>query len=56
MKCQEEYESCCSIKCKDFNQLPKEQQTELRKTVEFNGTKFGKGRYKAHHKDEQLEI
>lgn len=55
-KCKSEYESCCSIKCKDFTHLPEAQQTELRKTVEFNGTKFGKGRYKAHHKDEQLEI
>ena len=54
--CAEKYESCCSVKCKDFTHLPQEQQVELRKTVEFNGTKFGKGRYKAHKKDDPLQI
>jgi len=54
--CQKELEACCSMKCKDFIALPKEQQTELRKSIEFNGTKFGKGRYKAHHKNDTLEL
>jgi len=54
--CAVEYESCCSNKCKDFNALPEEQREELRKTMEFNGTKFGKGRYKAHHKEERLTV
>lgn len=54
--CQSEYNSCCSSKCKDFIQLDEDKQLELRKTIEFNGTKFGKGRYKAHHKDDQLEL
>ncbi len=54
-KCQSELSGCCSKKCQSFNELPEEQKLELRKTTEFNGTKFGKGRYKAHRKDEKLE-
>ncbi|NNE25795.1 MAG: rhodanese-related sulfurtransferase [Saprospiraceae bacterium] len=54
--CKSKYESCCSNKCKDFNQLPEDERKELRKTLEFNGTKFGKGRYKAHRKDEPLML
>ncbi len=46
-KCTEEYSGCCSNKCEDFNKLPEEQRDELKGTIEFNGTKFGKGRYKA---------
>jgi hypothetical protein len=34
--------------------LPEEQRKELRKTAIFNGTKFGKGRYKAHKAQEGL--
>ena len=45
--CAELYEDTCSTKCKDFIALPKDRQVELRKDMEFNGTKFGKGRYKA---------
>jgi UPF0176 protein len=45
--CEEKYSGCCSQKCADFIQLPEEEQRMLRKTEEFNGTKFGKGRYKA---------
>ncbi len=54
-KCKEHYENTCSIKCKDFNQLPIEEQEKLKPTAEFNGTKFGKGRYKAHRKEHALE-
>lgn len=54
--CAQKYESCCSKKCSDFNKLDEETRVELRKTIEFNGTKFGKGRYKAHRKDEELVI
>ena len=46
--CREKYHGCCSNKCADFVKLPAEEQKSLRKTTEFNGTKFGKGRYKAH--------
>jgi len=52
--CQAQYETCCSIKCKDFNRLPKAEQDALKASTEFNGTKFGKGRYKAHRKDNSL--
>jgi UPF0176 protein len=55
-ECAAEYSNCCSRKCQDFIALPEEQQEELRTKVEFNGTKFGKGRYKAHRKDEHLII
>lgn len=53
-KCAVAYERSCSKKCKEFNELPEEEREQLIGKVEFNGTKFGKGRYKAHHKDEAL--
>ena len=49
-ECAKQYEGCCSDKCKDFNSLPEEERDSLKKTMEFNGTKFGKGRYKANKK------
>jgi UPF0176 protein len=45
--CRAKHTGCCSQKCAEFIQLPEEEQRMLRKTEEFNGTKFGKGRYKA---------
>lgn len=48
-KCAEKRSGTCSDKCKSFIELPKEEQDKLRPITEFNGTKFGKGRYKAHH-------
>jgi UPF0176 protein len=55
--CAEKYHQCCSTKCAEFNQLPDEEQRDLRKTLEFNGTRFSKGRYKAFHRSEQgLEL
>lgn len=53
-KCAEAYVKSCSKKCKEFNELPEEERNQMIGKVEFNGTKFGKGRYKAHHKDEAL--
>lgn len=53
-KCATKYQSCCSQKCQDFNKLPEEQREKLKGTIEFNGTQFGKGRYKAFRKDEGL--
>ena len=55
-ECSAKYARCCSVKCSDFNELPEDQRGELKHTLEFNGSKFGKGRYKAHHKDEGLTI
>lgn len=54
--CAAKYDNCCSNKCKEFNELPSDQREALKPKLEFNGTKFGKGRYKAHKKDEHLEI
>jgi UPF0176 protein len=54
-KCAEKYNRCCSSKCHDFIELPEEEQNARRKDEVFNGTKFGKGRYKAHKKSELLE-
>lgn len=48
--CAEKYDNCCSQKCKDFNKLPEEERIVGKKTEVFNGTKFGKGRYKAFKK------
>ncbi|MEZ4950458.1 MAG: hypothetical protein R2784_13880 [Saprospiraceae bacterium] len=55
-ECAEKMDACCSTKCKEFHQLPEEEQKELRKTMEFNGTKFGKGRYKAYKGNVDLEL
>ena len=46
--CAEKYLKTCSKKCTDFIQLPEKEQEQLRKTEIFNGTKFGKGRYRAN--------
>ena len=54
--CAEEYDSCCSTKCRDFNRLDEETREKVKKSITFNGTKFGKGRYKAIKKDEPLEM
>lgn len=48
--CAKKNAGCCSQKCHDFSLLPEEEQKDRRKTEVFNGTKFGKGRYKAFNK------
>ncbi|MBK7429055.1 MAG: rhodanese-related sulfurtransferase [Saprospiraceae bacterium] len=50
--CSGKYEECCSDDCQDFIQIPEEDRVELRKSRVFNGTKFGKNRYKAYRKSE----
>lgn len=52
--CSAKYASCCSDKCKNFNALSEEEKQSLKTTMEFNGTKFGKGRYKAARRGEEL--
>lgn len=47
-ECHEKYHGCCSAKCHSFNELPEEERKEKRKEEQFNGSRFGKGRYKAH--------
>lgn len=49
-ECREKYQGCCSEKCCDFHALPAEVQREHSKTETFNGSKFGKGAYKAFRK------
>lgn len=44
--CAKKLAHCCSKKCHDFIQLTEEEQIIRRKTEEFNGTKFGKKRFK----------
>ncbi len=53
-ECAPKKEDCCSTKCKEFNRLPEDERKMLKGTTEFNGTKFGKGRYKANRKGNDL--
>lgn len=55
-ECAKKYTNTCSTKCQDFNNLNEKEKLVLRKSIEFNGTKFGKGRYKAHNKNHDLEM
>ncbi|MDX1911597.1 MAG: rhodanese-related sulfurtransferase [Saprospiraceae bacterium] len=48
--CREKMQGCCSEKCRDFNLLSPEDQKERAPGMVFNGTKFGKGAYKAFRK------
>jgi UPF0176 protein len=54
--CATGYEATCSVKCKDFNHLDQDEKDKLKPKMEFNGTKFGKGRYKAHNQESELDI
>ena len=54
-ECAKKMNGCCSNKCKSFIALPLEEQIKRRPFEIFNGTKFGKGRYKAHRSDHELE-
>lgn len=54
--CAAKYDRCCSRQCADFTALPEEERQALRGRMEFNGTRFGKGRYKAFRKDEGLVL
>jgi len=48
--CRAVYAGCCSEKCRAFNALPEAEQKERAPGMIFNGTKFGKGAYKAFRK------
>lgn len=50
--CASQYDDCCSTKCSDFMKRPKEERNRLKTTMSFNGTQFGKGRYKAARKND----
>lgn len=56
VNCSQKYQECCSIKCKQYIELPEEEREGLKTKVAFNGTQFGKGRYKALHRDDTLNI
>ncbi len=45
--CAIKYDLCCSTKCKEYNALSDDDKFTSKHKLEFNGTKFGKGRYKA---------
>ena len=49
-ECHEKYAGCCSEMCCEFNALPPEEQKERAPSMVFNGSKFGKGDYKAFRK------
>ncbi|MCL4117320.1 UNVERIFIED_CONTAM: hypothetical protein GTU68_010002 [Idotea baltica] len=50
--CAEKYEHCCSTKCATFERMPADEKASKKATTTFNGTKFGKGRYKANRNGE----
>jgi UPF0176 protein len=52
-ECREKYAGCCSDKCNDFHLLSPEEQRERSSNETFNGSKFGKGVYKAFRKSAQ---
>ncbi|MEO6130473.1 MAG: rhodanese-related sulfurtransferase [Saprospiraceae bacterium] len=43
-ECAAEYQGCCSVKCKEFNERPEEERRALRSTLRFNGTSFSKSK------------
>ena len=53
--CGESMNGTCSDKCKTFNALPEDERSAKKGKMTFNGTKFGKGRYKAHRSHEKLD-
>ena len=54
-KCAEDLNGCCSSECQEFIALPEDEQKKLRKEKIFNGTRFGKGRYKASRPNDLKE-
>jgi UPF0176 protein len=52
-ECASEYERTCSVVCRDFMQLEDAVKKEIAATVQFNGSVFGKGVYKAFRKSAQ---
>ena len=48
--CKAQFQGCCSVQCSDFMHYPKEERKLLAVKMTFNGSKFGKGVYKAFRK------
>ncbi len=55
-ECAEKYHNNCSLKCKEFDELPEDERDDYRAKVQFCGSTFGKGRYDGSKKDEPLVI
>ncbi len=55
-ECAKKYEECCSKKCADYIKLDPALKEQMRHIISFNGSKFSKGRYKSHSKDEVLNL
>jgi len=53
--CKIKFSNACSIKCRDYNALSVEERKNLKGSIVFNGSKFGKGRYKAQNNSGLLE-
>jgi len=53
-ECAEEYNATCSVKCKEYLELPEDDQEKYKNDIQFNGTLNGKGRYNGLNKDEKL--
>ncbi len=54
--CAEKYNHCCSLRCADFAALSESEKLLVKNKVEFNGSKFSKGRYKALGLNEHLSL
>ena len=52
--CALKFHNTCSKRCAEFIELSEVEQSRLKPLIEFNGSRFGKGRYKALRKDQQL--
>ena len=54
--CREKHDGCCSDLCAEFSRLPEEEKIAKAPTTVFNGSKFGKGVYKAWRKTGAMGI
>lgn len=50
-ECSKKHAGCCSTKCQEFHKLPEDEKNRLKGSIKFNGSAFGKGRYKAAKND-----
>jgi len=53
--CAAKYDQCCSRKCAQYQALPELEKESLEGRVEFNGTRFGKGRFEKRYLEEELD-
>lgn len=52
-ECRAAYKNYCSLICQDFMQWPEAERPERAKTIVFNGSKFGKGVYRAFRRSSE---